>query len=123
MLSDFVKALPQANRTSHYVIARAFACPDALTGSQSNPLFQRGDCVVPRSYIIHIENCCMANRLVNKVEHMFYNNCAARVFVGDPCRFFFRTLTSEDSEEGADIIPAGEASSPRVFVPRGFQKK
>ena len=27
-------------------------------------------------------------RPVDKLEHMFYDNCVASVFVGNPCRFF-----------------------------------
>ncbi|MFA5873680.1 MAG: hypothetical protein WC832_06915, partial [Anaerolineales bacterium] len=58
-------------------------------------------------YTLHFElGCCLGAYPgshaidLDKLEHLFYNNCAARVFVGNPSLLFFRTLTSEYSEGG-----------------------
>ena len=59
-----------------------------------------------------------ANRLIDNLEQVFYNSCAARKFVGDPRRVFISTFKIEYYEEGIervvepsfrkkDIMPAG----------------
>ncbi len=45
----------------------------------------------------------MVNRLVDKIEHLFYYYCAAMAFVVAPWHNFFRTLTPENFEE--EVVP------------------
>ncbi len=54
---------------------------------------------------------------VDILEHLFYNNYAAREFIGVPCRIFFRSLKIEYFGEGAESF--SPAHRPGVLPANG----
>jgi hypothetical protein len=60
---------------------------------------------------------CRNSRIVDKLEQMFYNNCAAWMFVGDPCRFFW-TLIAEYFDKGFVLLFRDTIASLPLFPRR-----